>query len=520
MTATPGAGIGWAPEAPTGLLLTGATMELAGTPGPATVIYDVSLSLSPSGLSVIPPLPAAPTTVPWPSMVDARCGEPGVLPDGSPAVAVSAIVAGRFVRWLVPADQMPGERATAIDLLLAARTGRPPALTPEVEKGDAPKRRARRRQPDVAVLLAPPRREDGGPQAAPRVVATPLPAPAATAEPPPATAEPPPATAEPPPATAEPLPATAEPPPAAAEPPPATATPRAAPAGRRSRARRRSTVVLLLWLAIAVLVAAGAAALALTLTSSGHGTGGARTAIVTDRAIARAVNLRLADLPTGWTVSPTPNGPLSGFLGDHGLARSGSPGSALSSGVAIQYETCMGVAGSRDTLLGATAPEPVAHAGSPAFVGPSSGPAFEAASSTAVYGSATSVTSATAELARPRFAKCFGTAVGEEFRVAAQASSEEVQVHYGNPKVVVLSLPRIDGTRASGVDVLLPLAFSGAKTTSVELGFVFVTGARVESTLVTFGTASGFPAPLTDSLAGELEKEIGARAGSASSTSA
>lgn len=410
-----------------GVVLRDVTMELAGTPGPATVVAGVTLSLSAGGLWIQPPEPTPAVTVGWSGLVDASCGEPGVLPDGTEARALSAVVGGRLVRWLVSAEQLTQERSTAIDLLLAARTGRPAA---PVAGGTT-----------VSSARATPLR---------RVLF--------------------------------------------------------------QRAPARGLSIGILWAFVGILVVAGALVLwagwpqprrPSPRAGTAHGAG----------PVADEVRLVPADLPAGWSVSSTPAGPLSGFLHGDGFTKSAPAGTGVHSAIARTYDRCVGVGLSQSFLLGGAAALPVAHAASPAFAGPATGPPAQAASLTDVYRTKAPVERGQAELGRPRWSTCFGAAVGDEFRRSAQGSTAGSSADYGPPTVRALSLPQNGTARATGVDLTFPLQFGGTRTT-VQLGFVFVTGGRVESTLVTFATASGFPASLTRSLTAALEADM-ATAGSA-----
>jgi hypothetical protein len=109
---------------PVALQFNGVTMESL-TRGPVSTVPGLTMRLDAGGLTVSGPSLDAVRTLPWTEIVGPRCGEPGVLPDGSPAVAVSGTVGGRFLRWLVPADQMPAGRATALDRALANLTHAP-----------------------------------------------------------------------------------------------------------------------------------------------------------------------------------------------------------------------------------------------------------------------------------------------------------------------------------------------------------------------------------------------------------
>jgi hypothetical protein len=567
-----------------GMVLTGTTMELAGTPGPATVISDVALELSREGITAMAP-GTLPATVAWSALAGARCGEPGVMPDGSPAVAVSAFVAGRLVRWLVPSSQIGPERAVAIDLLLASRTGRTDGLGLATAQPSAAMTES---APAIDTSAVAPPADETSAAAAPLAAETPVPAPAAeplapaaeplapAAEPLAPAAEPLAPTAEPLAPAAEPLAPTAEPPARAAEasgsehasgegeqPAPrapahaasdqvvevdaaalaaaahaaqdetagAHAAPNPPAEGRGQPTRPpapgasaavavppgeaptgRSRLVRILWALIVVLVLGGAALLGLGLTSSTPWASGSPP-LPDDQALATAVNLVATNLPAGWTVASTPNGPLSGFVGASG-SNVGGIGSRTPEDriIARLYEECMGVSAARDAVMGVSGPAPIARASSPPFAAPAGRSPMQVASLADVYRSGGVVQEGAAQLGRARFARCFGQAIGKVFRQSAQASSNGSSVSYGTPTVARLRLPDVAGVRAAGADVNLPLEFTGAKVT-VQLGFVFVEGGRIEAMLVTFSEASGFPPSLARQLAVVVEHNIAGTAG-------
>lgn len=273
----------------------------------------------------------------------------------------------------------------------------------------------------------------------------------------------------------------------------------------------RRVVALSLWFAVLLLLFVGVALLAASFLpsipsrdggSSAHG--GARN-VATDRTIARSASLRRSELPAGWTASSTPSGPLSGFVRDGGSA-GGAAGTAGRAAGAQRYESCLGVRSATVPVVGTTPTTPVARTASGAFAGPATGPTIQVASITDVYASDAPVERAVAELRRAHFASCFGDAVSEEFGQSVAESAHAAGVSAGQATVASLPLPKWAGIRATGVDLDLPLDIRGTAT-SVQLGFVFVTGGRVETTLVTFGTQS-FPEGIARALAAVLEEEI------------
>lgn len=433
-----------------GLLLVGVTMELAGIRGPATVVAGVTLALGPEGLTVTPPS-GPPSVVPWSSIGWARCGEGGILADGERAVAVAATVDGRLVRWLVPEEQLPPARAMAVDLLLTTRTAPSDASGESGEPGPGGGMASGR----GGVGATGQRLPVPGTSGAGRAV----------------------------------FPAS-----------PARPTSAMAASGP-------SLGVALAWLAIATLVLVGAGlVVASSIHVPQHARRGGQPAhahgVAEARSLARAVSLRVADLPSGWTAVSTPAGPLSGFL-DGGARTTSSSGAAQAAGA---FARCLGVRAAAVPLV-AAGPAPLARSTSGAFAGPATGPPMQVASITTVYATSAPVRRAVGQLERPRFASCFGAAVGQEL-ARSVASQAPTGVTTGMASVQALPLPRWAGIRATGVDLKLPLDIRG-EATSVQLGFLFVTGARVEATVVSFST-TGVPPRVSQALAATLEEEVAA----------
>lgn len=449
-------------------MLTGVTMELAGARGPAIVIPGVTLSVDAGGLTVTPPSgPAA--TVGWTAVGWARCGEGGVLADGAPAVAVVAAVAGRLVRWLVPEEQMPPGRAVAIDHLLTTRTV---AVAPEGAPAAAAVPGHSLPGHSLPVEVSPRR----GGVSRPPFGSSPV-------------------------DRRRPRAPVARPPVVPLRPAP-TAEPRGA-----SRGRRRPLAVMVAWLAVLALVLVGAGllvAVSIPVHHPRHGEGsGAQQALTEARTLSRTISLRLADLPAGWAAVSTSSGPLSGFVGARATVTSSPVASAQT---ASRYARCLGVRSAAVPFV-SVGPSPLAQSSSGAFAGPSTGAPMQVASITAVYATPSPVRRAVAQLDRRGFASCFGAAVGGEL-ARSVASRAPTGVTTGTASTQALPLPRWAGIRATGVELKLPLDVRG-ESTSVQLGFVFVTGARVETTLVSFST-TGVPENVTRALAATLEEEVAA----------
>lgn len=438
-------------------------MELAGVHGPATTIAGVTLSIGVDGFAVDAPW-GPPVTVAWSDVGSTSCGEGGILADGTPAVAIGATVAGRLIRWLVPEEQMPPGRAVAIDHLLATRAGS--ASLPEA---GPPTGRTTGGAAGSAATFGPSpvdrRRPSGSSDRSGRV--------------------------------------------------PLLAPPGGAHRGTTSVSRRRPLGVMVAWMAIVALVLVGAGLLVAASITAHHrpptgARGGARAGaskgLAEARTMARAVTLRLADLPKGWTTVSTRSGPLSGFLR---RGAEGASSSLPSPATASRYARCLGVRTAAVPFV-SLGPAPLAQSESEAFAGPATGAPMQVASITSVYATRSPVRRAVSQLRRHGFAACFGAAVGAEFArsVAAQAPSG---VTTGTASSQALALPRWAGIRATGVALKLPLDVRG-DATSVQLGFVFVTGARVEATLVSFST-TGVPSGVSQSLAATLEEEVAAAGG-------
>ncbi|MGH9081905.1 MAG: hypothetical protein ACRDWN_01030, partial [Acidimicrobiales bacterium] len=438
---------------------------------------------------------------------------------GDPAVALSATVAGREVRWLVPSGQLPDERVVAVDAMLLGRTagpagsappywspGRlgnvatrawraatsnglphgvetaddagaapdedPPFIAPVFPPAPAGARRGRvgTGQPGTLVPGDGPQGQGDGPQGqgdGPQAPEPPSPGPGTAA---------------------------------GSQPPP---SPR--------------TVLAAMWTLLVLLVALAVLLAVAGWDRSPRAAAPAPVRPSAARILAVQLNLTMADFPTGWTVDTSATGPLAGFL-DAGVGSGGGPGIGAGlaghvadtpaeqrrrARIARRFSGCLGIPARRDRILGTSGERPEARDGSPAFAAPATGPPMEAGSVTTVYRSAAAARAATAQVRRRRFPSCFGRAVAAQVQAAANADPGTSS--YGEPVVRSLALPRSAGVGAAGLDLTFPVKVDGA-TTTVQLGFLFVGGARAASTVVTFGTSSGFPVALSSRLVQAIER--------------
>ncbi|MHB8220321.1 MAG: hypothetical protein ACYDHU_08370, partial [Acidimicrobiales bacterium] len=269
---------------------------------------------------------------------------------------------------------------------------------------------------------------------------------------------------------------------------------------------------------IAIAVVALAVALPLTLGGGAPPTPPLSPSALAGRT-ADQVNLHRADMPAGWAVDPSATGPLSGFLGTTGSAKSGkkarstttastsNSSSALAPAVRA-FKQCLGISPDQRTFLGGSGAPPLAKASSPAFAEQSAGSStVEAGSTSTVFGSDAPVTSAVSIIKMPQFAGCFGTLVGQ--LLVVEGGSGSTKVTFGTPHVAPLPIPPTAGVTMAGVDVTVPVNGSTLHPPSVQLGVVLIGGGRIESTLFTFALGATFPVLLTMSLASTLaQREV------------
>ncbi len=259
----------------------------------------------------------------------------------------------------------------------------------------------------------------------------------------------------------------------------------------------------LLVVGVAVLVLALALGLGLGLSrGGGTPTPTAGSASARAQQVAQSVNLSRGDVPTGWQVDASANGPISAFL-HNGPASQTPAQKATNARLAAQYERCMGLSSAADRIFGSAGTSPLATAASPAFAAPRA-QLMEAGSQVAVFASPVPVAADVAQVTGPRFPTCFGDALANEFNSLGAGAGANV----GAPHVAQLtSLPEIGGVRAVGVALTLTATFAGQSAT-VQLGFVLAGGGRIESTLVTFAGNTTFPLALTRGMTATLERRM------------
>jgi hypothetical protein len=167
--------------------------------------------------------------------------------------------------------------------------------------------------------------------------------------------------------------------------------------GRLIRQRRRAGLV-------AVVVVVLLASLA-----GGLGAFFSRNAGAQELADAKAVNLTLRDLPSGWY---TANGSFLEYLFPPAkdvitptTTTLPAKDSAFAQ-VSAQFESCLGVSAKRDRVYGAAGQQPDYQVSSPIF-GSSSDGGIEAANITQYYATTTMVKNDTAEMSMKKFGGCF-----------------------------------------------------------------------------------------------------------------
>ena len=98
----------------------------------------LTLRIDESGISVSGGAAGSSRHAAWRHLSDLRCGDPGVLPDGRPAVVLAASLAGNRLRWLVPADQLDPETAGQLDRVLEAQGAAAPPASGALPPAEAP----------------------------------------------------------------------------------------------------------------------------------------------------------------------------------------------------------------------------------------------------------------------------------------------------------------------------------------------------------------------------------------------
>ncbi len=167
--------------------------------------------------------------------------------------------------------------------------------------------------------------------------------------------------------------------------------------GRVGRRRRRAGVAAV---ATVVLLASVAGGVAAFFT---RGSGG-----VNELRAAQHADLRLADLPTGWSIVPTS---ILGFLFPAGSQRvatstTAPPAHSVWATVTEQFQRCLGVSAASDRVYGAAGQMPNYQATSPFFSSSAYGGA-QVGMTAQYYATTTMVRRDVAEMSRPRFGACF-----------------------------------------------------------------------------------------------------------------
>jgi hypothetical protein len=433
------------PPGPGALAFDGVSLELAGSAA-VSVVSGLRVVVDAHGITTYGPDAGSVRSVPWPLVVEPRFGEPRSSADGVPAFGLTATVAGRAVRWVIPAVQLNADRVARLRRLVAAHGGggRP--------TGSAP-------PPGFAAASPPPPRPPWTPS------------------------------------------------PAAGPAPPFPGVPPMAEAGSPSTGRRRLGRVPVVT-ALAVVAAALGVGIGLGVSAPGGPTrsGAARRPpVASSRAqrLAERLNLSAGDVPASWQSDPNPSGGPIGALLQPGSSTLTLPEQSSAAAVAAGYERCMGVRRSQDRIFGPARPRPEATASSPGFVAPGPAPT-EVGSRSEVFGSPGPVAAALAQVEAAKFPTCLGRALAGELSALGNGAGASV----GTPTVVVLTtLPQLDGVRAVGTDVTAKATLAGQQA-SVQVGIVLIGGGRAETTLVTFTEGAAFPLLLTDGMTASLERHL------------
>lgn len=106
-------------------------------------VDGVSVILDANGVAVRGPEPGSLRLMPWRALEYLRFDRPAAMADGRPAVALLLGTTGRQLRLLVPCDDLPPERATAVAASLSAlvcryRSGQQPPAPPPARPAPAP----------------------------------------------------------------------------------------------------------------------------------------------------------------------------------------------------------------------------------------------------------------------------------------------------------------------------------------------------------------------------------------------
>ncbi|MHB1775323.1 MAG: hypothetical protein ACYCU7_04955 [Acidimicrobiales bacterium] len=438
------------PPWPGALAFDGVSLELAGG-ATTTVVSGLRVVVDAHGITTYGPEPGSVRSVPWPLVAEPRFGEPRSSADGVPAFGLTATVAGRAVRWVIPAVQLNADRVARLHRLVAAHGG-----------GGRPAGSAR--PPGFAAAPSPPRPAWTPPPAGP-----PRPGPIGASSPFPG-------------------------------------VPRMAEVGSLSTGRRRLGRVPVVT-ALAVAAAALGVGIGVGVSPGGPARRGSagRPPVASSRAhrLAERLSLSAGDVPAGWQTDPNPSGGPIGALLQPGSSTLTPPEQASAAAVATRYERCMGVRRSQDRIFGPARSRPEATASSPGFVAPGPAPT-EVGSQSEVFGSPAPVAADLAQVEAAKFPTCLGGALAGELSALGNGAGANV----GTPTVVALTtLPQLGGVRAVGTDVTVSASLAGQQA-SVQVGIVLIGGGRAETTLVTFAEGAAFPRLLTEGMTASLERRL------------
>jgi hypothetical protein len=87
-----------------------------------TTVPDLAIGVGAAGIT-IHASGRPPSRIEWGQLAEAHCTDPGLMPDGQPATALSMVVVGRPTRLLIPNSQIPPVMAGQLNLLLMGYTG-------------------------------------------------------------------------------------------------------------------------------------------------------------------------------------------------------------------------------------------------------------------------------------------------------------------------------------------------------------------------------------------------------------
>jgi len=186
------------------------------------------------------------------------------------------------------------------------------------------------------------------------------------------------------------------------------------------------------------------------------------SAVAADHALAVSINLRLADLPPGWTVArPTPTS----------TPTSPSGRTAQTQAVAA-FAGCLGMPVSTISQLFGDTPQAdvVASASSPVFQSPTD-PNIQMQSSTNVVRTPADAVADAAPFTKPNFVPCF-----QAFETAAAAATSAP-----GTTAQVTAVPLTPPTGGQAFGYLTTLTIPGQGTAVV--GSAFIIGGRIEATL-------------------------------------